>query len=128
MVAHSHPNPFLASEIEAWLLELGSWVPAAAIVERFGVPERQLRADGVRPGLLDAFAVSSTRNNHSGFIHHKFLPTADWLPIKHRLIKHALGELRRARAWDAARRRIRRPVQILPTPAYVEPDGQTAFL
>jgi hypothetical protein len=39
----------------------------------------------------------------NGYCHHKYLPTSDWLPIKHRLRRHAIGELRRVRAWDRAR-------------------------
>jgi hypothetical protein len=99
----------LQSEIESFLLGLASWCPAEVIVERFGVPERRLRADGRRPGLLDGFAVSSTRNGANGYIHHKFLPTEEWLPIKHRLRKHAVAELRRVKVWSQARARVLMP-------------------
>jgi hypothetical protein len=103
-----------AADIERWLLDLASWVPASAICERYGIPERQLRADGRRPGLLDEFAVSSTRNGHNGYIHHKYLPTEEWLPIKHRLRKHAVAELRRVKVWTRARARVLSPA---PAPA-----------
>ncbi|MEI6494386.1 MAG: hypothetical protein WCO94_17705 [Verrucomicrobiota bacterium] len=94
----------LAAEIEALLLSAGGFVPTRQICERFGIPERRLRQDDDRPGLLDEFAVSSTREKQSGYIHHKFLPTSDWLPIKHRLLGHGVAEIRRVRKWEAARR------------------------
>lgn len=96
----------ISGQIELFLLDAGSWVPTSAIQQAFGVPERLLRQDGDRSGLLDHFAVSSTRNGASGYIHHRHLPTAEWLPIKHRLRRHAISELRRARSWDQARRNI----------------------
>ena len=93
----------LVSEIEIYLLAERGWVPTPDICLRFSIPARLLRQDGPRPGLLDHFAVSSTKNGQNGYCHHKYLPTADWLPIKHRLRRHAIGELCRVRAWDRAR-------------------------
>lgn len=95
----------LAAQIEVFLLTKGTWVPTAEICQRFGIKERLLRQDGRRAGLLDAFAVSSTRGGESGFIHHRHLETAAWLPIKHRLRRHAVAELRKLRAWTQARAR-----------------------
>ncbi len=94
----------LAHEIEAYLREACGWVSKRQICERFGIPERRTRADGDRPGLLDDFAVSSTCEGMSGFIHNDFLPTADYLPIKHRIRRHAIAELRKTRRWDSSRR------------------------
>jgi hypothetical protein len=96
----------IAAQIEHFLLDAGGWVSTAEIRARFAVPERLLRQDGDRPALLDGFAVSSTRSGASGYIHHRHLPTSEWLPIKHRLLRHALGELRRVRAWSRARCRL----------------------
>jgi len=93
----------LENQVEAFLLSVGGWVSKLQICDRFGIPERRTRADDDRPGLLDNFAVSSTREGQSGFIHNKFLPTKDYLPIKHRIKRHAIGELRKTRRWDAAR-------------------------
>lgn len=95
----------LAAQIEMHLLTRGTWVSTLDLCERFGIKERQLRQDGRRAGLLDAFAVSSTRGGESGFIHHRHLPTAAWLPIKHRLRRHAISELRKLRTWSLARTR-----------------------
>lgn len=91
-----------AAQIEMRLLTAGGWVPTREICQEFGIAERALRQAGERPGMLDAFAVSSTRAGQSGYIHHTHLPTADWLPIKHRLRRHAIAELRRARTWTLA--------------------------
>jgi len=104
----------LVHQIETHLLAAGGWVPTGQICEVFQITERSLRQAGERPGLLDQFAVSSTRQNQSGYIHHRFLPTADWLPIKHRLRRHAIAELRRVRRWDQARKHCltgKRPYQ-----------------
>ncbi len=94
-------NP--AAQIELFLLAKGTWVPTAEICARFNLRERALRQDGKRPGICDAFAVSSTRNGESGFCHHRFVEKPDWLAIKHRLLRHAVSELRKVRAWDRGR-------------------------
>ncbi len=94
----------LAQEIEAHLKAAHGWVSKLQICQEFRVNERRLRADGDRPGLLDDFAVSSTREGQSGFIHNDFLPTADYLPIKHRIKRHAIAELRKTRRWDSSRK------------------------
>lgn len=92
-----------AAQIEIFLLTRATWVSTREICGHFDLPERALRADGERPGLLDGFAVSSTRGGESGYIHHRYLPPAEWLPIKHRLRRHAIAELRKVRAWDRGR-------------------------
>ncbi len=96
-------NP--AAQIELFLLAAGTWVPTAEICARFGIKQRLLRADKDRPGLLDEFAVSSTRNGESGFIHQNNLPTPQFLAIKHRITRHAIGEIRKVRTWTQARTR-----------------------
>jgi hypothetical protein len=98
------PDLQLQREIEAFLLQAGGWVSREALVERFDVNERSLRAKGRRPGLLDGFAVSCS---DGGFIHHKFLPTDEWLQIKHRMRRHAVAELRKTKRWDEGRQNCR---------------------
>jgi hypothetical protein len=93
----------LAAQIEQYLLTRAEWVPAREICQRFGISdERSLRATADRPGLLDLFAVSSS----AGFKHHRHLPTDEWLPIKHRLRRHAIAELRKAARWTRSRHNI----------------------
>lgn len=93
----------LAAQIELYLLDRADWVPTMEICGRFGVRDRQLRRDGRRKGLIDHCAVSSTNNGENGFIHHRYLPTADYLPIKHGRLKHAISEIRKVRDWDRGR-------------------------
>ena len=95
--------PDLAAQIEIYLLAQGGWTPVQDLCNRFAIRERALRQDGPRPGLLDHFAVSSTRAGESGYIHHRHLPTPEWLKIKHRLRRHALAELRKLRTWTTGR-------------------------
>jgi len=95
----------LADQIEAYLQTAAGFVSKRQICERFDIPERLTRADDKRPGLLDGFAVSSTREGQSGFIHHDFLPNPEWIPIKHRLLRHGIAEFRKVRRWTAARKR-----------------------
>ena len=66
-----------------------------------------LRADGDRDGLLDNFAVSSTRGNEHGFIHINHLSRPDYIRAKRRLRKHGIRELRKVRRWEQARSRAR---------------------
>lgn len=96
----------LATQIEIHLLTIGTWVPTTELCDRYGINQRALRAVGRRPGLLDHFAVSSTRQGTHSYIHHRYLPTKDWLPIKHRLLSHALAEIRKARLWTKSRHNI----------------------
>jgi hypothetical protein len=97
----------LVGQIELYLLDRADWVPTREICERFGVRDRQLRRDGKRKGLIDHCAVSSTNNGENGFIHHRFLPTEDYLPIKHGRLKHAISEIRKVRDWDSGRLRVK---------------------
>jgi hypothetical protein len=86
------------------LLAAGGFVPTSQICEVFSLNDRQLRSVGTKAGLLDSFAVSSTKNGQHGFIHQRYLPTDQWLPIKHRLLRHAIAELRKVKRWEQARK------------------------
>jgi hypothetical protein len=96
----------LARQIEVFLLDRAGWVPVTEICSRFGIKERLLRQDGSREGLLDHCAVSSTQNGESGLCHHRFLPTSAWLPVKHRLLRHSISQIRKVRKWDRCRHNI----------------------
>lgn len=54
----------LAKQIEVYLLERGTWVPAAELEARFGINERQLRSSKGKPGLCSIFAISSSVNGY----------------------------------------------------------------
>lgn len=105
--------------IEAFLVEQGGWVASRTICERFGLNERELRAKGREAGLLDGFAVSSTRQGEHGFCHHRYVSREEFIRAKHRLKRHALAEIRKVRLWEHGRQRC------LATPAPAQdPDGQ----
>lgn len=87
-------------EIEVWLLGEGRWVPAAEICHRFEVTERALRARDGKPGLMDAFAVSSD----AGYKHVRLLSTEDFLQVASRVLRHGGSEIRKVRTWRKARR------------------------
>lgn len=97
----------LARQIELHLLDRGDWVSVQDLCTRFAIRSRLLRADGDRDGLLDDFAVSSTRGNEHGFIHINHLGAADYIRAKRRLRKHGIRELRKVRRWEQARARAR---------------------
>lgn len=50
----------LAKQIEVYLLERGTWVPASELETHFGINERQLRSSKGKPGLCSLFAISSS--------------------------------------------------------------------
>jgi len=54
----------LAKQIEVYLLERGTWVPARELEERFGVDQRKLRAQSGNPGLCSVFAISSSAHGY----------------------------------------------------------------
>lgn len=119
----------LQLQIDTWLrsAEQNRWVPGEEICERFGVSERHLRADADRAGLLDDFAVSSSKPGAHGFKHHCWLPTAEWLPIKHRLRRHAIAEFRKVGRWDRGRTHCLTTART-PRPVLIERHtGQTCF-
>jgi len=89
----------LAAQIEAFLLLEARWVPALEICLRFHISQRSLRASHRRPGLLDDFAVSSKK----GHKHTSLLTTAEYLPYKHKMLRHSLSQIRKIKKWDAGR-------------------------
>ena len=93
--------------IELYLLQANGFVSTTELCERFSITSpRLLRAAGGHPGLLDEFAVSSTRSNEAGFIHHRHLPDADWYKIEERLRSHAISELRKVKWWRQGRHNV----------------------
>jgi hypothetical protein len=89
----------LAAQIEAYLLLEARWVPAVEICQRFQVSKRKLRACRTRPGLLDDFAVSSKQ----GHKHTSLLTTAEYLPYKHKMLRHSISQIRKIKKWDNGR-------------------------
>ena len=53
-------------EIDIWLRSINGWVPGEIICQTFQVPERRLRWDQGRPGLLTECAIS---HSQKGFKH-----------------------------------------------------------
>lgn len=96
----------LAAQLERVLLNRKGWVSTEELCRLCGTHERALRAKGDTAGLLDHCAVSSTRQGQHGYIHHRFLSTAEWLPIKHRLRRHAIAELRKVQRWSNGRAHV----------------------
>jgi len=102
----------LAARLNLYLLQAKGWVSAREICEHFGLNERQLRGKHGTPGILAEFAASSTRQGESGYCHHRYLSTKEWLPIKHRIMRHSVSQMRSIRFQDTARHNIlsgRRP-------------------
>jgi hypothetical protein len=87
-------------QIELWLLDQGGWVPGEVLRARFGLRERELRADGDRDGLLDRFAVS---NSQRGYCHVRHLKKEDFLRVTRSLLRHGVRELRKVSSWRKAR-------------------------
>lgn len=101
----------LKADIESYLLSAhgDGWVKSCELCARFEIKPRQLRAVGERPGLASEFAISGDK----GFKHVSRATPAEFLRCKHRLRRHAIAELTRARNLDRRRaqttRQIRRP-------------------
>jgi len=95
--------------LENYLIKRADWVPADEICKVFDVSERALRAVGDTPGLCTRFAISGPK----GFKHVSIATRAEYLRAKHRLRRHAISELVRARDLDRRRqsaiRAIKRP-------------------
>lgn len=92
-----------SAEIEAYLLSHGGWIPAAIIVEEFGLgDERMLRATGAQPGLCTAYAISGPR----GLRHVRCCTQPEFDAFYSRMRKHGIGELVRARRLLRARRKV----------------------
>lgn len=113
----------LAQQIEACLLERGTWVSSEEICEQFSLPDdRALRAVGDHPGLCSAFAISGNK----GFKHVAIAQKSEWLHFKHRLRKHGIRELVRVR--DLGRRRARVTKCLRRPPMILERDTNQALL
>lgn len=92
----------IASQIELFLLDRAGWVPDAELITKFGIGERQLRADDMvgRPGLLDEFAISSS----AGFKHLSLTTVEERLKSKHRKRRTAIAFFRSIQRQEAATR------------------------
>ncbi len=92
----------IARQIEQLLLDRGDWVPDKELVERYEIGERQLRADDLvgRPGLLDDFAISSSR----GFKHLNIATVEERLKAKHKKRRTAIAYFRSIQRQEIATR------------------------
>lgn len=105
----------LATQIEIFLLLAGDWVPVEDICARFGIPERQLRADSGRRPLCRHFAISSSRNGKNGLKHLSLCTTAERLAYKHNRRKRLVAEARALAEYNTALKNCltgKRPDQI----------------
>ncbi len=91
----------ISLQAERILLDRMDWVPAIELATALGISKRKLRAVRKRPGLCDAFAISSKR----GYKHVRFCPPGEYLPRKHTVLRHAVGEIRKVKAWEKSRHR-----------------------
>jgi hypothetical protein len=104
-------NDELKEAIERHLLTVGGsgWVKSSALCALFEIKDRQLRAVGDRPGLASEFAISGDK----GFKHIDRATPGEYLRFKHRMRRHAIGQLIRARQLDQRRhqttKKIKRP-------------------
>jgi hypothetical protein len=94
-------NP-IADQIEQYLLAQRAWIPVHEIAEIFHVRERALRYTYEVPGLCSAFAISSDR----GLKHVALATTEEWMQFKHRMRRHAIGEMVRTRVLDRTRNNV----------------------
>ncbi len=99
--------------IDAYLLSRGGWVKARELCERFGVNERQLRANDDQPGLCSRIAISGNR----GFKHIAVATAVEWDEHYGRERKHNIMALVNLRAKRRLRismtRKLRRPTIIV---------------
>lgn len=87
----------LQAEIERYLLEHPTWVPAEEIVSAFGLgDDRLLRATGDEPGPLSRIAIFSGK----GFKHLRHATIRERLACKHRLKRELISRVRRLRWLD----------------------------
>ena len=89
----------IKGQIEEFLFQAGGWVQIPVICARFAIDERQLRAVGRLPSILDEFAVTGKQ----GAIHHEFLSSDEFGKLERSLGRHAIAELRRRKRWRQAR-------------------------
>lgn len=115
----------LKEAIEQYLLTAPGegWVKSAALCERFGISERQLRKVGDQDGLCSDFAISSDK----GFKHIARASTREWLAFKHRMRNHAIAEMVRTRNLDRRRAQVIRTV-IRPVFTFQKDTGQGVLL
>ena len=73
------------AEIEAWLLQIGTWVSGEIICQTFQVEERQLRRNRGKPGLLSICAISHSKK---GFKHVAIATDDEWEECDRRERKH----------------------------------------
>lgn len=97
----------LTPQIEAYLLERGDWVKSRELCERFGVADRQLRANDDQPGICSRIAISGNK----GFKHISLAPTAEWQEHYARERKHNIMAMVNLRAKRRLRQTIARQIQ-----------------
>jgi hypothetical protein len=95
------------------------WVPTAALMDSLGVKsERELRGN-------DSPLYNEAISKVGAYCHVSRAETHEWLTYKHRILRHALSELRRLRRMEKARRAVAWNA----VPYNVEPDtGQMRFI
>ncbi len=115
----------LKEAIESYLLDAPGtgWVKSDELCERFDIKPRQLRAVGDCPGLASEFAISGDK----GFKHVSRATPAEFLRCKHRLRRHAISELVRARNLDRRRAQSIRTIK-RPAFTYQKDTGQGVLL
>jgi hypothetical protein len=115
----------LKEAIETHLLTAGGsgWVKSIALCALFEIKDRQLRAVGNRPGLASEFAISGDK----GFKHIDRATPREYLRFKHRMRRHAIGQLVRARQLD---RRRNQTIRTIKRPAFTfqKDSGQGVLL
>ena len=95
----------LRTDIERYMLAVGTWVPAAVLCEKFGIKERRLRSINNSPGLVSDFTISDTT---LGYRHIATATTAEWLHFKHAMRRHGINELRRVASLNKSRHQVYR--------------------
>jgi len=115
----------LKEAIENHLLNAGGsgWVKSSELCELFDIKERQLRAVGERPGLASEFAISGDK----GFKHIDRAMPAEYLRFKHRMRRHAIGQLTRSSNLDRRRTQSTRTIK-RPAFTYQKDTGQGVLL
>jgi len=115
----------LKAAIENHLLAApgNGWIKSSELCSLFDIKERQLRAVGDRSGLCSDFAISGDK----GFKHVSRATPAEFLRCKHRLRRHAIAELVRARNLDRLRAQSIRTIK-RPAFTYQKDTGQGVLL
>jgi hypothetical protein len=118
-------NDDLKEAIENHLLLAGGngWVKSCELCVLFKIKDRQLRAVGDRPGLASEFAISGDK----GFKHIDRASTAEYLRFKHRMRRHAIGQLGRSSKLDRRRTQSTRTTK-RPAFTFQKDTGQGVLL